>query len=150
MGGAGNGAGQLTVNAPEATCFEGARVPARPLDILMLMGRTDALYPKMVSVRDNALANYTLAPSDRTVVKQSGTAYTQTRAKKLGKPVVEWFDHAYEIDAAVAPLYATAKGHCIPGSTVPANALYPVACKPPTALDWGAEILSFFDAHPKP
>ena len=104
----------------------------------------------MISARDNALANYTLAPADQVIVKQGGAAYTQTRAKKPGKPVIEWFDHAYEIDPTTPGIYGTAKGHCVPGSTVPKNAMYPAACKPPTAFDWGAEILTFFDAHPKP
>lgn len=116
----------------------------------MLMGRTDSQYAKMIAARTNALANYTLAAGDQTVVKQSGAEYTQTRAKKAGKPVVEWFDHGYEIDPTTPGMYATAKGHCVPGSAVPKTAAYPAACKPPTAFDLGAEILTFFDAHRKP
>ncbi len=149
VGGAGNGATQLLGGA-EATCFENGRMPARPLDVLLLMGRTDSQYARIVTARNSALATYGLAAGDQAVVKQSGTAFTQTRASKAGKPVVEWFDHAYEIDPTTPGLYAAGKGHCVPGSAVPKTAAYPVACKPPSGFDWGAEVLAFFDAHRKP
>ncbi len=96
-----------------------------------------------------ALSTYGLTAADQTVVMSGGATWTHVRAKKAGWPIIEWFDHTYETDPTGTQ--AAAKGHCIPGSTLPANApQYAMACKPPTGFDWGAETLRFFTTHPMP
>lgn len=154
IGGAGNGASPLGAGpfSSEATCFEGNRYPARSIDILMLMGRTDALYNRMVSVRTNARTKYGLVDADVADVGVQTTMVSHRRATRAGKGVIEWFEHGYEVNPANGdPLGKIAKGHCIPGSSVPLSApLYNIACRAPNAIDWGAEVLAFFAAHPKP
>lgn len=148
VGGAGIGASMLTSNTPEPTCFEGTHVPARKLDLLVMMGRTDSRYANIVAGRNAALADYGLSAASTTLVAMS-TGYYQRRTSTLGAPTVEWFDHAFETDPSGTQ--AGAKGHCIPGSSVPPNApQYAVACKPPVGFDWGAEVLTFIAAHPMP
>ena len=151
-GGSGNGGMLLPMPGPEATCFEGMRYPTRPIDIQLLMGRTDSRYPNLVSARDNALAHYGLVTADVKDVQAAVPDATFQRSVHDGKPVVEWIDHAYEVDPANADPYSrTARGHRVPGSTVPVTVdRYNVACKGPTAVDWGATILDFFAAHPLP
>jgi len=152
IGGAGNGAQMLVGGGPEATCFEGAHYPARGLDMLMLIGRTDLAYPKMISLRANAISHYGLVAGDTTDVQAATATVIHQRSAHAGKPVVEWFDHGYEVDPTNADvLLHGAKGHCIPGSKVPlGSSQYNIACKAPTAVDWGAETLSFFEAHHMP
>ncbi len=148
IGGAGNGATLLTSPAAEPTCFENGRQPARAMDLLLLMGRTDRFYPKIVAVRDAALASYGI-PSTAAFDVVNKAAYVQRRTNKLGAPVVEWFDHAYATDPAGNE--ASTAGHCIPGSKLAANApQYAIACKPTTDFDWGAAVLDFFQQHPMP
>jgi poly(3-hydroxybutyrate) depolymerase len=149
IGGAGDNATLLTSPAPEATCFQNGQVPARAIDALILMGEADSHYANIVGIRNAAMATYGLTTANETLVGSSLGFFTHVRASKTGSATVEWFDHTYQVDPTGS--LPTAKGHCIPGSTVPANApLYAVACKPPTGFDWGAEVLTFFDAHHQP
>lgn len=137
---AGNGNG-------ETTCFGGGRVPARNLDVLFLMGRTDqpVPYSTMVSIRDAAIARYG-GGAQQTVA--SDAKYAHYRWTTASGAVVETFDHAYETDPA-GP-FGSSRGHCFPGSTSdPQAAQYAVPCKGPNAFVWGAEVLAFFKAHPK-
>lgn len=154
VGGAGNGATPLGGSplSSEATCFEGTHYPARNIDILMLMGRTDPQYNKMVSVRTNAKTKYGLVEADTLTVGTPTLMVTHQVARRAGNAVVEWIDHGYEVNSNNADPYGKgAKGHCIPGSKVgPSANRYNIACQAPNAVDWGAEVLTFFTAHPKP
>jgi hypothetical protein len=63
--------------------------------------------------------------------------------------VFETFEHSYET-ANPGP-WSDAKGHCFPGSTMdPQAPQYAVPCKGPNAFVWGEQVISFFEAHPKP
>lgn len=148
-GGAGNSSTQLLVNAPEPTCFQSGRSPARKLPILVLQGRTDALYAGIVSIKNAAMADYGITQAQVDTVSND-TKVLRQRTNKAGAPVVEWFDHGYEVAPGTTALFATAKGHCIPGSPVAPNApQYAIACSTPS-LDWGAEVLAFFERTPMP
>lgn len=148
-GGSGNASRYALSEGIEPTCFQTGRYPARPIPFLEMMGQTDSPVPyaSMVAIKDAALAHYGTTANVSTIA--TGAGFTRYRAEKPGAPTVEWLDHTYETDPASSA--ASAKGHCIPGSTVPANApQYNYACKGPNGFDWGAEVLAFFEAHPMP
>jgi polyhydroxybutyrate depolymerase len=139
--GAGNGTG-----FGEQTCFTTGRTPARKLPILFLMGRTDVSvgYASLTTIRDAAIASYAAAGPTNVAMD---TAYRHDRWSGAG--IIETFDHAYE---TVTPgPFATARGHCIPGSTTdPQAPQYAIPCKLPNAFVWGEEVMRFFRAHPMP
>lgn len=148
----GNGSTWLLVNQPEATCFTPGRTPARPLPILTLMGKTDVPIPysTMVSIKDAALAAYGISPGQ--VGTLAGNAqYARKQSTNTAAPTIEWFEHSYE--TLPGGPTASAKGHCVPGSTYSATApQYAYGCNPnvPAAFDWGAEVLDFFERTPMP
>lgn len=130
----------------EVTCFSQGRMPSRPIPILFLMGRTDASvgYATMTQIRDAAIASY--AASGPTNLAMDAD-YRHDRW--TGSGVIETFDHAYET-VADGP-FASAKGHCIAGSTTdPYAPQYAIPCKLPNAFVWGDEVMAFFRAHPMP
>jgi polyhydroxybutyrate depolymerase len=131
----------------EATCFSQGRAPSRPIPIVFLMGRTDASvgYGSLTQIRDGAIAAY--GATGPTLV--TGDAdYRHDRWTGNGT-VIETFDHAYET-VGDGP-FASARGHCIPGSTTdPYAAQYAIPCVLPNAFVWGEQVLAFFQAHPMP
>lgn len=138
-GGAGDGAG-----FGETTCFEPGHVPSRNIPFLFLMGRTDAAvgYPSMVQIRDAALAQYG-SPSSQVLASDNDYTWNRWGA------IVETYDHAYET-VADGP-WASAKGHCIPGSQMdPYAPQYAIPCKLPNAQTWGEMVMNFFLEHPMP
>jgi polyhydroxybutyrate depolymerase len=139
-GGGGNG-----TNFSEMTCFTGGRAPSRPIPILFLMGRTDASvgYASLTQIRDGAIASYG-ATGPQVIATNAG--YTHSRW--TGTSIIETFDHAYE--TVTDGPFASARGHCIPGSTTdPYAAQYAVPCRLPNAFVWGEAVMSFFMAHPR-
>jgi poly(3-hydroxybutyrate) depolymerase len=139
-GGYGNGFG-------EVTCFQNSRAPSRKLPILFLMGQTDTSvgYSTLVGIRNGAINNY--GATGPTVIA-SDADYTHDRWASSDS-VIETFDHAYET-VSDGP-FASANGHCIPGSTTdPYAPQYAIPCELPNAFVWGAEVMKFFLAHPMP
>ena len=132
-------------NNTEMTCFTGGRTPARPIPILFLMGRTDASvgYATLTQIRDGVIATYAAGAPQ---VIASDARYSHSRW--TGSSVIETFDHAYET-VSTGP-FASAKGHCIPGSTSdPMAPAYAIPCQLPNTFVWGEEIMKFFIAHPR-
>lgn len=130
----------------ETTCFHDGRAPTRKLPILFLMGRTDVSvgYGNLVGIRDGAIANY--GATGPAMI--AGNA-DYTHARWTGQGIIETFDHAYET-VSDGP-FASARGHCIPGSTTdPYAAQYAIPCELPNAFVWGDEVMKFFMANPKP
>jgi poly(3-hydroxybutyrate) depolymerase len=131
----------------EQTCFTTGRVPTRKIPILFLMGRTDASvgYQTMTQIRDGAIANYGVTgPS--TLMMDANYRHDQWTGAGT---VIETFDHAYET-VNDGP-FASAKGHCIAGSTTdPYAPQYAIPCKLPNAFVWGEEVMRFFRAHRMP
>lgn len=143
-GGGGDG-----TNFGEETCFTNGRSPATKIPILFLMGRTDASvgYASLTQIRDAVIANYQLnAPT----VLSGSTAATHSQWLSFNGDgaVLETWDHAYET-VPDGP-FASAKGHCIPGSTSdPYAPQYAIPCKLPNTFKWGDEVMSFFQTHPR-
>jgi hypothetical protein len=75
--------------------------------------------------------------------------YTHGRWTGANGALIETLDHAYEtVDPGP---FASANGHCIPGSTSdPQAAQYAIPCKLPNAFVWGDKAIEFFLAHPMP
>ena len=135
-------------NFGEATCFQNTRAPSRQIPIIFLMGRTDVsvTYSAMQGIRDGAITTY--GATGLTVLDSDAT-YTHNRWTNGSGAVIETFDHAYET-VADGP-FASAKGHCIAGSTTdPYAAQYAIPCKLPNAFVWGEQVIAFFQAHPLP
>ncbi len=141
--GAGNG-----TDFGEPTCFDStSHAPSRKIPIVFLMGRTDVsvTYSRMMQIRDGAIASYA-ATGPSVLVNEP--EYTHNRWTGGGS-VVETFDHAYENYSTSD--FASAKGHCIVGSTTdPLAPQYAIPCQLPTKFVWGEEVMKFFMAHPMP
>jgi poly(3-hydroxybutyrate) depolymerase len=132
----------------ETTCFQQSRAPSRNIPIVFLMGRTDVSvgYANMVAIRDAAIARYAATGPE---VLDQDAKYTHDRWTGAGGAVVETFDHAYE--NYPTSQFASAKGHCIVGSTTdPTAPQYAIPCQPPNAFSWGEQVMQFFIAHPMP
>ena len=141
-GGGGNGQG-----FGELTCFSQNRFPARQIPIIFLMGQNDASvgYQSLVQIRDGAIANY--AATGPVNVTMDPT-YRHDRWTAAGT-VIETFDHGYE--TVTDGPFASARGHCIPGSTTDPYAVqYAIPCKLPNSFVWGEVAMQFFLAHPMP
>jgi poly(3-hydroxybutyrate) depolymerase len=142
--GAGDGSG-----FGEPTCFTPGRVPARKLPIVFLMGQFDMSvgYASLTKIRNAAITAYGAQLASPQVVDQDAS-YTHDRWAS-GDALIETFDHAYR---TVSPgPFASAEGHCIPGSTSdPQAPQYAIPCKPPNSFTWGEQVIAFFVAHPMP
>lgn len=137
---AGNGNG-------ETTCFNNGRNPARNVDVLFLMGRTDVPVPyrTMTAIRDAAITRY---GGGIQAILASNPDYGHYRWATNSGAIVETFDHAYET-VPTGP-FGSSRGHCFPGSTQdPQASQYAVPCELPNAFVWGEEVMKFFKAHPK-
>lgn len=132
----------------ETTCFQQNRAPSRNIPIVFLMGRTDVSvgYSNMVGIRDAAIASY---GATGPAVLDQDAKYTHDRWTGANGAVIETFDHAYENYPTSD--FASAKGHCIVGSTTdPTAPQYAIPCQPPNAFVWGEQVMAFFIAHPMP
>jgi prepilin-type processing-associated H-X9-DG protein len=130
----------------EETCFSQGRAPARELPIIFLMGRTDASvgFPSLTRIRDAVVADY--GASGPTMIT-GDAGYRHDRFTGTG--VIETFEHSYET-APDGP-FASARGHCIPGSTTdPQAPQYAIPCVLPNSFVWGEAVMTFFLAHPMP
>jgi len=126
----------------EDTCFSNGRAPSRHIPIAFLMGRTDASvgFTSMRQIRDAAVAAY--GASGPTTLDSDAT-YTHDRYD-----IIETFEHSYET-VGDGP-FASARGHCIPGSTTdPYAPQYAIPCVLPSSFVWGEQVMAFFEAHPK-
>lgn len=141
----GGGYGQ---NFGETTCFHNGRAPSRKIPIVFLMGRTDTSvgYTTLTGIRDGAITSYAATGPTNLA---GDASYTHARWTSSDGAVIETFDHAYET-VSDGP-FASANGHCIPGSTSdPYAAQYAIPCQLPNAFVWGEQVMAFFTAHPMP
>jgi poly(3-hydroxybutyrate) depolymerase len=163
----GSGPGGGCDGVPEVSCpFDAGApggMPSRPRPVLDLIGRTDVPVPYACAarIRDQAIAAWGLRGP---LALDGDAAYTHARWSPSvagdagdageagdvhGAGLVETFEHSYET-AATGP-EAALKGHCVPGSNFdPFAPRYAVACAPPNAFRWGAEVMRFFVQHPEP
>lgn len=128
-----------------AGCLLDDRLADTPIDILYLLGTNDALVdfacfePQVESVR----AAFDLGPA-QSLAEEDG--YRRTRYASDAGTVLETLVHDYVAESSIID------GHCFPGSDdldgdLPGQ-LFPFACQPPNAFDWGDEVVAFFLAHP--
>lgn len=131
----------------ESCAFDAQTSPSRQIDVLFLAGRQDGVVPYscMSQERDLAIAAWGLSQS---TVVAGDTSYTRTRYANAQGTVMETLEHDYTTDPQ--GLLAANKGHCYPGSNAHTGTPYDqLACVPPNAFAWGAEVMSFFAQHPK-
>jgi hypothetical protein len=103
-------------------------------------------YGSLTQIRDAAIASYG-ATGPANLVMDAG--YRHDKWTSPDGAVIETFDHAYET-VSDGP-FASANGHCIPGSTTdPYAAQYAIPCQLPNSFVWGDEVMTFFRAHRMP
>jgi poly(3-hydroxybutyrate) depolymerase len=118
-------------------------MPSRQVPVLALMGRLDEAVPLACTtrIRDQAIAAWGLGGVQ---LLDGDTSYSHNHwGAGNGNGVVETFEHSYET-ADPGP-ESSFLGHCIPGSTFdPQAPQYAIACAPPNAFTWGAQVMRFF------
>ena len=125
----------------ERSCFSNGGQPSRRIPVLMMIGLADrnVPVPTQTAMRDLVVERWKLSGPETV----SGDAnYTHSRWTGSNGGLFELFEHRYEMERG--------GGHCVPGSTVPADASYAYGCKGPNAFNWGEEVMRFFQAHPMP
>jgi len=140
--------GVAEVSCPFDATLPGG-MPSRPVPVLFLIGRTDVPVPYACAarLRDQAVAAWALGLP---VVLSGDPQNTHSRwTSPAGPALLETWEHSYQT-APDGP-EAALRGHCVPGSTFdPYAPAYAIACAPPNAFTWGAEVIRFFDRHPGP
>src|SRR5439155_7901313 len=103
-------------------------------------------YANSQTIRYGAIASY--GATGPTVIVNDAE-YTHNRWTSTDGAIIETWDHAYENYSTSA--FASAKGHCIVGSTTsPTAPQYAIPCQLPTKFVSADEVMAFFIAHPLP
>jgi pimeloyl-ACP methyl ester carboxylesterase len=118
-------------------------MPSRQVPVLALMGRLDQAVPLACTtrIRDQAIATWGLGGVQ---LLDGDDKYAHNHwGPGNGNGLIETFEHGYET-ADPGP-ESSFLGHCIPGSTFdPQAPQYAIACAPPDAFTWGAQVMRFF------
>jgi len=136
--------------AAEQGCpFTGTNRPSREVPTLFLFGTLDGIvsFNLAATPQRNAVVTGWGMSSGAVVAADAG--YTRTRHVSDAGTPFEFVQHDYTGSCAIANL----GGHCFPGSTDPGGLpgqACSYRCNPPNGFDWGAEVLDWFVAHPKP
>jgi hypothetical protein len=122
-------------------------MPSHAVPVLALMGRLDEAVPLACTtrIRDQAIAAWGLGSVQ---LLDGDDRYSHNHwGPGNGNGLVETFEHSYEtVDPGPESSFL---GHCIPGSTFdPQAPQYAVACAPPDAFAWGAQVMRFFIRNP--
>jgi polyhydroxybutyrate depolymerase len=131
--------------AANGCTLTGTDRPSREIPVLFMHGVRDNLedfQSVAVPQRDAIVAGWKMGQGQ--VVAQ-GAGFVRTRWTSPSGTVFEFLQHDYA--AAQNPILG---GHCFPGSTDPGSQpgqLFSLACDPPTAFNWGEEVMKFFQAH---
>lgn len=126
--------------------FTGSQTPKQPIDVLFVAGAKDAVVPSQCT---SPMVDAVVAAWGGTKQSIGGDA-SYTRDRWVGKAGndFEVLTHQYTTDP-LTKLAANA-GHCVPGATGKNGSIWDdLACKLPVSFTWGAEVLAFFQAHPK-
>jgi poly(3-hydroxybutyrate) depolymerase len=118
-------------------------MPSRQVPVLALMGRLDQAVPLACTtrIRDQAIAAWGLGAVQ---LLDGDVNYAHNHwGPANGNGLLETFEHSYEtVDPGPESSFL---GHCIPGSTFdPQAPQYAIACAPPDAFTWGAQVMRFF------
>lgn len=119
--------------------FEGADVPSREVDMLIVHGRKDTVvaFNLHEGQRDDALAYWPFGQPSR--IEGDG-AHLATRWTTPSGSVLETWEHDYTATSLLL------NGHCVPGSPH-LVALLAFGCQQANTFSWGDLALAFFEAH---
>lgn len=138
----------------QACSFTGSELPSRQLPVLYMHGRQDDHYVSFSCAQpqvDAVIAAWGLQADG---VIASSPTFTRTRWSNASGGAIELIAHDYTSSAQVPGLSLTRlDGHCFPGSTDPGSQpgqLFPFGCDQPASFTWGAEVVAFFVANPRP
>lgn len=139
----------------QAACtFTGTELPSRKLPILYMHGRADHNYIPFSCAQPQVDAIVSAWHLTAEGVVDSSPTFTRSRWSDGAGTVLEFLAHDYSSRAQVPLVSASVlQGHCFPGSTDPGNQpgqLFSFRCEQPAGFVWGAEIVAFFLAHPRP
>ena len=131
----------------DSCAFDATASPSRQIDVLFMAGRQDGVVPFSCQSQERDLAIAAWGLTQSSVIAMDAT-YTRTRYANAQGTVMETLEHDYTTDPQ--GLLAANKGHCYPGSNAHTGTPYDqLACVPPNAFAWGAEVMGFFVQHPK-
>lgn len=149
-------AGEANISLEVDCSFTGQDVPSVERDVLYMHGTQDALvdFKNAQKKRDDVIATLGLTKS---ADLSSDPKYRRTRYQNAKGTVFEFIEHDYTSPSAFPaqpPLGIAIVGHCYPGSTdlevSEDGQLMAFGCTPPTAFNWGEQVMEFFRAHPRP
>lgn len=140
-----------TASCPSGTLngscsFSGADKPSRALPLLYMVGTKDALVPASCTdpERDAIVAGWSLGPKQPVT---AGAGWRRDRYAGANGASLDVLSH----DGTASGAVAANGGHCVPGGGPTAPSFWGgLRCDGTTGLDWGAEVLAFFTANPKP
>lgn len=118
----------------------------KAIDVLVVAGRKDAIVPISCARAEvqSAIDGWSLGQKQ---VVASDATYERARYAGASN-ALEVLEHDYTTDPN--GLLAANAGHCVPGATPMTGGVWDqLACKGPNAFAWGAEVIAFFEAHPK-
>lgn len=141
--------------AGQAACtFTGTEIPSRKLPILYMHGRADHNYIPFSCAQPQVDAIVSAWHLTAEGVIESSPTFTRSRWSDGAGTVLEFLAHDYSSRAQVPLVSASVlQGHCFPGSTDPGNQpgqLFSFRCEQAAGFVWGAEVVEFFLAHPRP
>lgn len=138
--------------APAAACgtlfphcsFSGADRPSREIPVLYVHGRGDIIVSGCAAAqRDAVVAGWSMTMD--TVVSMDAD-HTWSRWRSPSGTPFEFVDHDWSAYSYLL------RGHCLPGSTDIGTDRFGTngyACLDSNAVNWGQEVLAFFQAHPR-
>jgi poly(3-hydroxybutyrate) depolymerase len=140
---------------PQPACsFTGSEVPSQPIPVLYMHGSQDTNYVPYSCAQLQIDAMVSAWGMTSNGVIASSPTYRRTRYSSASGALLEFISHDYTSNAQV-PLISQTKllGHCFPGSTDPGGQpgqLFSFKCEQAASFTWGAEVVAFFQAHPRP
>jgi len=139
--------------APAAACgtlfrhcpFTASDRPEAELPVLYVHGSRDNIVPGCGgAMRDTVVASWSMTPSSPVSMDAD---YTWSRYASASGNVFEFIDHSYSARSLILG------GHCLPGSTDISSSTFAIdgyGCDHTSPITWGAAVLAFFQAHPRP
>lgn len=125
-------------------CWKPSKLPARELPILFAYGKRDSIgggHDAAQQLASDIAAAWQMSGPETIAGSEDATHWRQRWTSATGN-VFEFISQDYT-SSGVGGILA---GHCLPmndGTTF-------VSCSTPVDYDWGQEVVSFFQAHPKP
>jgi poly(3-hydroxybutyrate) depolymerase len=139
----------------DAACsFTEEQVPTQAIPVLYMHGTQDSNYVPFSCAQpqvDAAVAAWGLTANG---VIASSSTYRRSRWTSSAGGLLELIAHDYSSNEQVPFVAQTElQGHCYPGSSDPGGQpgqLFSFKCEQQASFTWGAEVVAFFVAHPRP